>query len=426
MDSEAIGVVRELFAEIDAAVPRDPDAQTNHARELFKLLALEGGEVEALGEPEYQRTRIDELGTWTEDPWDGATYGIDGSTTRPLEYNNGLVVDAAHAKTAVTGDTADRTIERTGHIAGVAYLDDADTTLRSKTIETDNLIAELVPFPESAEELQNISKAVSAVAQGLSESKQAVESLDAVDGALFLDGSVLPLGIAYWLLLDHAGNRSPAGTWDVPAEIVGNYIDVIDRQYEREQPVIGIVKTSSMSQVLSALRQKFEQHDVRDDSGRLLDAPWVRDHQFISEVLRHNDLDYLTYTSWFVQCGQEINGQLYEVLEPLADRLEHGEPSDYRRAFCYVRLPRDGELFRIEAPHLMVQDEQRRREIQLKALKEIAQRRGVPRAIHRADRIARISRENRDTIEEMIERTESSYDYNWDGRWSDLTDDTDL
>lgn len=426
MNSEAIGIVRQLFAEIDAAVPRDPDAQTEYARELFDLLSLDGGEVEALDAPAYQRTRIDELGTWTGDPWDGSTYGVDGSTTRPLEYNNGLVVDAAYAKTAVAGSAADRSIEQTGHIAGVAYLDDADTTLRSKTIETEHLTAELVPFPASAEELQNLSKSVSAVAQGLSESRQAVDSLDTVDGALFLDGSVLPLGIVYWLLLDHAGNRSPAGMWDVPAEIVGNYVDVIDRQYERDQPVIGVVKTSSMSQVLSALRQKIKRHDVRDDGGRLLDIPWVRDHQFISEVLRHEDLDYLTYTSWFVQCGQEINGQLYEVLEPIAGQLDHGEPCDYRRAFCYVRLPRDGDVFRIETPYLMVEDEHRRREIQLKALKEIAQRRGVPRAIHRADRIARISRENRDTIEEMIERSEASHDYNWDGRWSNLTDDTDL
>lgn len=426
MNSEALGLVRELFTEIDAAVPRNPDEQTNHARELFELLSLEGGEIKALDDPAYQRTRIDELGTWTEDPWDGPTYGIDGSTTRPLEYNNGLVVDTAHAKTAVAGDTSDRSIERDGHIAGVAYLDDADTTLRSQTIETEHLTAELVPFPESAEELQNISKSVSAVAQGLGESKQAVESLEAVDGPLFLDGSVLPLGIAYWLLLDHAGNRSPAGTWDIPSEIVGNYIEVIDRQYERENPVIGVVKTSSMSQVLSALQEKIAQHDVRDDSGRLVDTPWVRDHQFVSEVLRHDNLDYLTYSSWFVQRGQEIGGQLYEVLQPLAGKLNHGTPSDYRRAFCYVRLPRDGGIFRIEVPYLMIQDKQSRHETRLKALKEIAQRRGVPRVINRADRIARIGQENRDTIENMIERTESSYNYNWDGRWSDLTDDTNL
>jgi hypothetical protein len=426
MDSEAIGAVRELFAEIDAAVPRDRESQAEHARRLFGLLEREGGIVEAIDEPSFHRTRLSELGTWADDPWDEVTYGVDASTTRPLEYNNGLVVDAAHAKTGVTGGGADRTLEQSGRVVGVAYLDDGDSTLHEKTLEGEYVTADLVRFPEATEEPRNISKSVAAVAQRLSESRQAVESLDALDGALFLDGSVLPLGIVYWVLLDHAGGRSPAGSWNLPAEIVGNYIEVIDRQYEREQPVLGVVKTSSMSQVLDALREKIERHDVRGDNGRLLDVPWVRDHQFMAEVLRFDDLEYLTYTSWFVSAGQEINGQRYELLEPLADRLEHGSPSDYRRAFCFVRLPKTGDLLRVEAPYLMVRDDEMRERVQLKALKEIAQQQGVPRAIERADKLARISRENRRKIRDLIERTEASYDHNWDGRWSDLDDDTDL
>lgn len=426
MDSEAIGAMRELFAEIDAAVPREQDSQADHARRLFDLLGREGGSVTACEDPVYQRTRIDELGTWTDDPWNGRTYGVDASTTRPLEYNNGLVVDAAHAKTAVASDTDGSGIERTGRIVGVAYHDDDDSTLHGKRLDGDHVTAELVRFPQSTEEPRNISKSVAAVAQRLSEGQQAVDSLAHIDGALFLDGSILPLGIMYWVLLDHAGGHSPAGTWSIPAEIVENYIQVIDRQYERDQPVIGIVKTSSMTQVLGALQEKIETHELRDDDGRLLDVPWVRDHQFMSEVLRFDDLEYLTYTSWFVNEGQEINGKLYDVLEPLANRLEHGSPADYRRAFCYVRLPKTGDLLRIEAPYLMVQDEPMRDQIRLKALKEIAQRRGVPRAIHRADRLARISQENREKIRDMIERAEASFDHNWDGRWSDLDDNPEI
>lgn len=426
MDSEAIGTVRELFAAIDAAVPRERASQADHARRLFELLGRKGGTVEAVDKPAYRRTRLDELGTWADDPWAGATYGVDASTTRPLEYNNGLVVDTAYAKTAVAGDAADRAIERTGRVVGVAYLDDGDSTLHGKTIEGEYVTGELVRFPKTTEELRNISKSVAAVAQRLSESKQAVDSLGHIDGALFLDGAVLPLGILYWVLLDYAGGRSPAGAWDVPADIVGNYVELIDRQYERDQPVIGIVKTSSMSQVLAALRAKIDRHDIRDDNDRLLSVPWVRDHQFMAEVLRFDDLEYLTYTSWFVSEGRAINGRHHELLAPLADRLGHGGPADYRRAFCYVRLPKTGDLLRIEAPYLMVQDEEMRKRVRLKALKEIAHRRGVPRAIHRADRLARISRENREKIENMIERTEASYDHNWDGRWDGLNDDPNL
>jgi hypothetical protein len=424
MNPEALGAVRQVFAELDAAVPRDLDSQTAHARQLFELLDHDGGGVEPLEEPTYQRTRIDELGTWTDDPWSGPTYGVDASTTRPLEYNNGLVVDTAHAKTAVTGSTADRAVERSGRIATVAYLDDDDSVLHGQTFEGDHVTAELVSFPQSTEEPRNVSKSVATVAQRLSESEQALDSLDAIDGPLFLDGSVLPLGIVYWVLLDYAGERSPAGSWELPADILDNYIEVIDRQYERGQPVIGVVKTSTTSQVLAALREKITRNDLRDDDGRLLSVPWVRDHQFIAEVLRHDDLDYLTYTSWFVNRGQEIGRQRYDVLEPRAGQLAHGDPADYRRAFCFVRLPKTGDLLRIEAPRLMVADETSRKQVRLKALKEIAKRRGVPGAVHRADRLASISRENRETIRELLERTEAAYDHNYDGRWSDLDDDS--
>lgn len=426
MKADVLGVMRELFEDLDAAVPRDPDDQIAYARELFEYLELPGGGVEALEPPRYQRLRMDEVGTWRDDPWPEPTYGIDGSTTRPLEYTNGLVVDAAHAKTAVTGPDADRTIERTGHVTGVAYLDDATATLHGKEIETGHLTAELVPFPVAAEEVQHVSKSVSAVAQGLSESRQAVASLEAVDGALFLDGAVLPIGVGYWVLLDHAGERSPAGTWEVPERIVQNYVTVIDALYERDLPVIGVVKTSSMTQLLSALETKCATNDLRNADGQPFDLPWVRDYQFVAEVLGYDDLEYLTFTSWFVDQGQEIGGQRYDLLAPVADTLAHGTPDEYRRAFCYVRLPRSGEVFRIETPALFVADEERRQVVRLKALKEIAQRRGVPRAIHRADRLCRLSRENRDTIEAMLERSEAVFDYNWDGRWRDLTDDTDL
>lgn len=420
MDSESLGIVRELFDAIDQAVPRAPGVQADHARQLFTLLGHDGGQIEAVGEPQYWRTRIDELGTWSDDPWAGPTYGVDAGTTRPIEYNNGLVIDTAYAKTAVTGDGADREIERTGHITGVAYFDDGDSTLHSQSFEGDHLTAELIPFPQSAEEPRNIGKSVASVAQRMSESRQALASVDTVDGPLFLDGAVLPLGIVYWLLLDYTGGRSPAGSWDVPADIVDNYIQVIDRQYERGQPVIGIVKTSTLSQLLSALREKIAHHDIRDESGRLMGVPWTRDHQFMSEVLRFDDLEYLTYTSWFVQQYRDIQGQQVDALEPLSDRGQNRDAEAYRRAFCYVRLPKTGDLLRIEAPYLLIEDEERREQVRLKALKEIARRRGVPQAIDRADHLARISRENRETIRDMIERTEYSYDHNWDGRWSDI------
>lgn len=422
MDSEAISAVKEMFASIDDAVPRGETSQTARARELFALLDHDGGQVKPVTKPEFTRTRLEELGTWNEDPWSGATYGVDASTTRPLEYNNGLVVDTAYAKTAVAGDDSNHSIERGGQITGVVYHDDDESTLHSQSFNSEHVNTELVPFPESAEDPKNIETSVATVAQRQSESRQAIDSLDDVDGAMFLDGAVLPLGIVYWVLLDYAGERSPAGSWNKPTEILSNYIEVIDRQYERNQPVIGIVKTSSMKQVLSALRTKIAHNDIQDESDRQQNVPWVRDHQFFAEVLRHNDLEYLTYSSWFVHKKQRIGSRHYELLKPIAGELTHGSPEDYRRAFCFARLPKTGDVLRIETPALFVQEEKMREQVRLKALKEIAQRRGVPHAIDRADQLARITQRNRSKIRDMLDSSESSYDHNWDGRWSALDD----
>jgi len=422
MDSEALSVVKQMFDTIDDAVPRNQKTQTQRARELFELLEHDGGQVEAIGEPEYNRTRIAELGTWSNDPWEGATYGVDASTTRPLEYNNGLVINTGYAKTAVVGEDADREIEREGHISTVVYYDDDDSTLHPDSFDSEFIEGELIPFPASAEETRNVQKSVSTVAQRDSESQQALKSLDEIDGALLLDGSVLPLGVIYWLLLDYAGERSPAGSWDRPAEIVANYIQIIDRQYERSQPFVGVVKTSSMSQVLAALEKKIKKHDVRDENGRLRDVPWTRDNLFMAEVLRQHDLEYLTYTSWLTHKQQKVGSRHYELLEPVADRLQNGTPEDYRRAFFYLRLPKTGDVFRIETPKLFIEDEGMREQVRLKALKEIAQRQNEPRAIARADKLVRITRENREKIRGMVE-SETAYDHNWDGRWNMLEDD---
>ena len=109
-------------------------------------------------------------------------------------------------------------------------------------------------------------------------------------------------------------------------------------------------------------------------------------------------------------------------MESVADELTHGQPEDYRRAFAYVRTPKTGNIFRIETPLLFLTDETRREEVLLKALKEIAQQGDVPKAIGRADRIARISPDNREIIRNLLQTVEPEFDYNRDGRWSHLED----
>jgi len=189
MDSDALSVIRNLFDHIDANVPREQDEQAVYARELFDLLSHSGGSVEPLEEPSYQKTRLSELGTWTEDPWAKPTYGLDASTTQPLEFNNGLIVDTAYAKIGVVGQDADHTIEESGTVKTVVHFADSESTLYDTDATEGDVDGEVVRFPD-VDRSRNLSKDVATAAQHLAESEHLVENADGVDGVCFIDGAV--------------------------------------------------------------------------------------------------------------------------------------------------------------------------------------------------------------------------------------------
>ncbi|PSP89658.1 hypothetical protein BRC90_04865 [Halobacteriales archaeon QS_4_69_34] len=462
MDGRALGVVRNLFAHVDASLPRETATQSEHARRLFAALGREGGQVEAFGDVECMKTRTADLGTWSEDPWPGPTYGLDASSTRPIEYTNGLVLDTAHAKLGVAGGAGgdgsssgaeradggqanatgagvttghttasaptDRAIEADGTVVTVAYFDDPESGFYSRSFTTDGgrVDGEVLAVPGSVGRTANVSRRVSTAAQRLAEGRHAAERVQAIDGVLFLDGSVYPLGVLYWLMLDAVGRSSLASAWKKPREIVGHYVDLVDTQYERGVPVIGVVKTSTTGQVLDALEAKIDAHELTDARGNRLAVPWRRDHGFVGEVLRDSSLDHLTYTSWFVQQGVTVDSRSFEPLSPVADRLTHGDPADYRRAFFYARLPKTGAVLRVETPLLLLEDERLGPAIRWKALSEIARRGDVPGAVARADRLARISPDNRERIRGLITAAERYHDYNRDGRWKHVEDPSEI
>jgi hypothetical protein len=427
MDADALSVIGEMYDRIDGSVPRQAFEQSTHARRLFTQLERSGGAIESVGDPECYQTSIADFGNWSEDPWEGAAYGIDASTTRNFEYTNGLIMDTAYAKLGVGGLDVDRAPEQAGTIKTVVYYDDGESTLHEETFEDEDgghIQGENVLYGASADSTRNLSKAVSSVAQSLAEGEHARRMLDDIDGPLFLDGSLYPLGVLYWVLLDHTGGMSPAESWDRPREIVENYIEVIDTLYDRNLPVIGVVKTSTTSQLVEALETKLVRHGVTDEDGLRPDVPWVRDHQFIAEVLRDDNLDAFTYTSWFVSTELDAARFDAELLEPFTETLRFGEAGNYRRAFFFVRLPKSEFILRVEAPLLFVQEKDMRDNIQNKALKEIARQRDVPQPIKRADRIARITQGNRKSMRRRLESSQPSMDYNLDGRWSqdDISD----
>ncbi|WP_135827104.1 DNA double-strand break repair nuclease NurA [Halorussus ruber] len=417
MDERTLSVVNDLVGRVDEELTRDTDDQTANARELFELLSLDGGSVEPFESVEYLKTPTAELGTWEDDPWGDPTYGVDASTTRPMEYDNGLIVDVAHAKLGVNGASADRSVERRGTVVTGLYSGSRNLTVPSTETNDTDIIGEVIQVPDSRVQ-RNVTSTLTSAVQRRAEARHAKRCLDAVDGPLFLDGSVYPLGLLP-RIPDSDGDGSLDPEWELPTEVVRTYVDIVDDCFERDVPVYGVVKTSEIDTLIEALRRKIERNEVRTDDGRRRRVPYRTDAQFIASVLRNDSLEHLAYTTWFVETTPNYPSDRSERLDPLAAHLDHGTPADYRRAFCHIRLPETGNVFRIETPLLFLERGAGPEALRLKALREIARRCDVPGAVARADRIARISPKNRNHIRNRLEKAEPSYDYN-DGRWGYL------
>lgn len=418
VDPEALNIMEKIFDKINNTIPQSNKEHRDYARKIYRYLNKNGGQIECLEDPKVYSIDVAEIGTWSKDPWD-KNYGLDSSDTRPIEYSNGLILDNAYAKIGTSGKTQDKSIERKGTIINTFYFKDEKFNLPDEVVEDNNHIhAEIVNYPGS-EWSKSISNTVAMISRNLAESQHGKNQLDQIDGPLFVDGSIYPLGLIYWEGLSKSGIKSPSSNWKKPKEIIKNYINIIEGMKDKNLPVIGIVKTSSSKYLLKALNSKIEQN--KNKKGNI---PWETDHQFISEVLHNQNKSKLVYTSWLkhkkTRIERSSTSKKYEELEGF--NLKHGTPKRYRRAFFYVRLPKNGVIFRVEAPYLMMEKIDREK-IRYKALSEIAKNMDVPKSIKRADKLANISIENKDKLKSQIKRTDPLFNYNWDGRWKDLEKD---
>jgi len=97
------------------------------------------------------------------------------------------------------------------------------------------------------------------------------------------------------------------------------------------------------------------------------------------------------------------------------------DPEAYEVTFFVVYDPREDVLYKVEAPYAFAGDDETRERLERQILAEVAAERGPPAAVHKADALARISREEkrslRRTFEDRLDSEElRTYD---DVRWQD-------
>jgi len=233
---------------------------------------------------------------------------------------------------------------------------------------------------------------VHALALYLAESEHALKQAEVVDDLLVLDGPIYPTGLLKW------GERDPElrrllTDERQPRDVLANYLELVERFVERDVPLVGFVKNSASKAITRILREKTG-------------APWIDDDAFFRRVLERLDddgeprTDCLTFTNWFrSQIGTD--GALADLDVP-HDRALDAEAYDV--TFFVVYDPRDDLVYRIEAPYAVAADAETREALTTHVLSEIAAERGPPLAVGKADELARIDRQGKETLRRRIER----------------------
>lgn len=409
-DFEALEAIFHHIAEKVADVK---DNQS--ARDIFRDgLSEDGGEITALEQPAvYRRPEAELAGRRGRyDNW----YGIDASTVRPQDFQNGLITSAATAICAMLGD-GDPTVESERSVVGAVYCDIDGVEFSQQELLAGDVTVELETVHATAAP-RELRRWVGATARVPAECRHSERIADRIDGPLFIDGSLYPMSVLPNVQFARAVNQQRSTSQLVETEQLGtagaaiqSRVNAIGTLMDRDLPVVGIVKTISTGRVIDALRRKVQS---REDPPLI---PWAEDSQFLADVLHHEEPRHLAFTSWFVRTHREP-GSRGERVEPLGgfDIPDGYDPPDFRRAFFFVRLPR-GIVFRVESPYRQVDTPTKRVKIQTLALGAIAEANGAPMVVDRADELARVPNDVRDYLTNLLEITEPVQDYNRDERF---------
>jgi len=321
-------------------------------------------------------------------------HGLDAGTLNPRGFTNGLTLDVAHTATARVPSDLELHRRRTVFVA--VHSNDHRVLFEDswEPFDGDASSGRVVQAPRDT---RNPREAAHVLALYLSESHHLADTFARVEDVLYLDGPLYPLGLLRWMEADPSLGRS-----DLVGEAFSNYFGTYERALEDDVPVVGFVKNSTTSRLVRRLR---------DADGP--PVPWSDDTGFFRHFLsaKEDGEPGLKFTDWFV--SRFYADALLDVAPPF-----DASDEDLLPACMYVHDPRHGTVHRVEAPLGVVRDEATREAVTRQTLKEVALNR-VPRSVDKADSLARVSKEQRESLVRRFEKalgTTEERNYNRD-RW---------
>jgi hypothetical protein len=373
-------------------------------REFLDPLYVDGEVALApLGEHRRRTAALPDIAL-TERPFP-THHGLDAGTINPTTFKNGLVLDVSQA--AMASVPSDVELHRARTIVMTVHTNDETVDLSEDWRGSDRGYARrrILQAPRVDRYEQTV---VHALALYRAESEHALDQADVVDDLLVLDGPLYPTGLLNWVERDPELKRLVIEEAEFTG-VVENYLELVERFVERDLPLLGFVKNSASKALTRVLRRKTG-------------APWVDDEALFRRVLERRadgDLrtDALSFTGWF-RSRVGTDGLLVDGELDVGHRRSL-DPEAYEVTFFIVYDPREDLVYRVEAPYAFTSDRDRRERLMRFVLAEVAAERGPPLAVQKADELARIDRQGKQTLRRRIEREfdtdrQRSYD---DRRW---------
>lgn len=390
--------IKEVFREIDKEV-EGKDVDEPDASQIIKHLTKDGGGVSVPYTDTFQPQYInaEDVRSIAEEHYDGA-YGLDGSTTKELTFNNGLILSVGVAATSVTGCDKVGEMGDKSTVSISSYFDQHDIDVKPSSDDKTRMYFN--QFPRVDDLSSDLTTWVNSIARSHAEGKQFEWVSSDVDSPLFVDGPLLPADILIWEMYAADDNEENTPMNDWPAminEIMQSYVNGIENCVKRGNPVYGIQKSTSATRVIDALEDK--EPSIKSDQISFAD-----DGMLFNSALNDADGGDMSFTPWYIEDKIDV-GSRTGLVTPLKGcdgiTLSMGDYEDYKRAFFFAKPPTEQTVYRVGVPVLLLrtEDEDKIRNI---ALSEMAKQFKEPLPVVVADEKVRIPRNLRSEFRSLI------------------------
>lgn len=355
---------RDVLIDPPASIPMQPIEPAHRGQASAESLALD-------------RPRLEQVAA------------VDAGSLNPTTYQNGLVVDLAHAAMATTPTDLDRHRSR----SLVAAVHGPPLEVRSSgawtSFDDGYGRSRLIAAPSTYREEET---AVHTLSLEGAEVDHAVAHHTAEDDLMIMDGSVYPASVLHWN--DREGAlRESLHEDDEPRRILTEAASMVERCITHETMVIGFVKNWTARGLISALNDS----DAIDTTM----LPWPTDYGLFQQLLATSgERDELRWTSWFTM-DFGVGSSMPELLDRF-DITTSLDNEAYRLGFMVIYDPRENVVFRVEAPLAVIGDERHRQAITDHILAGVAIEAGPPPTLRKADALASIGRGERQVLRQTI------------------------